>query len=203
MKNQEDLANIQKEILSGDCVDLSKLPNEVLIKIMEHLIIEMKELQDFILEAREEIQAVRGDVASGTLSISVQDELDAVITTSASATNAILDAVENMGSTIEILPKSYQGALQDQITLIFEACTFQDIIGQRVQKVLRALGGVESKVEKILSSFSNNLSKADKTFVQTAENEEAGEKLDEKSLMNGPQLAQPTQDIIDDLFSKS
>lgn len=191
MKNQDDFLEVQD---NG--------ADKTLARIVEHLMDEMKDLKEFIQVARQEIQAVQGDVA-GTAS--VQEELEAVIQASADATNAILDAVELMQTTIDTLPQSYRNAFQQPTTKIFEACTFQDITGQRIQKVMRVLGGVEGKVEKILEVFSKNVGGAERgNFGKCNATHDSIPVVvtNDTDLMNGPQLEKPSQDHIDDLFSK-
>ena len=43
--------------------------------------------------------------------------------------------------------------LQDAVTQIYEACSFQDITGQRITKVVTTLKAIEGKVAHIISTF--------------------------------------------------
>jgi chemotaxis protein CheZ len=79
------------------------------------------------------------------------DELQAVITSSAQATQKILAAAEeidqlahNLAATLK--GRIEQGAAQDMSDLvvrIFEACNFQDLTGQHVAKVMARLRAIE------------------------------------------------------------
>ena len=46
--------------------------------------------------------------------------------------------------------------LQDAVTRIYEACSFQDITGQRITKVVTTLKVIEEKVAHIISTFGPN-----------------------------------------------
>ena len=45
-------------------------------------------------------------------------------------------------------------ALQDLTMRIFEACSFQDITGQRISKVVAALKMVEQRIERIVGTYA-------------------------------------------------
>ena len=45
--------------------------------------------------------------------------------------------------------------MQDATTRIYEACSFQDITGQRITKVVGTLKTIEAKVVQIVATFGN------------------------------------------------
>ena len=53
------------------------------------------------------------------------------------------------------MPDGYQssrlGDIHETIMRIYEACNFQDLTGQRINKVVRALSFIEERVESMLS----------------------------------------------------
>lgn len=79
--------------------------------------------------------------------IRMAQELEAVISGSERATQKILAAAEEIDQAANNLSAALKGKLeqgfaediQDLIVKIFEVCNFQDLIGQRVQKVMAAL----------------------------------------------------------------
>ncbi len=172
--------------------------NQTLVRVVEHFMDEMQNLHEFIMETCAEIQSVKGEVTGSSSAVSLQSELEAVVKDAAEATNTILDAVEEIQKIIDKLAPDAQNALTEYTTKIFEACSFQDLTGQRVSKAVKALGAVEDKVEKLLVTF---------TDIQIKLNPESAlpkkkDKLSDADLMNGPQLEAPDQNSIDDLFSK-
>ena len=68
--------------------------------------------------------------------------------------------------------------LQDATTRIYEACSFQDITGQRITKVVGTLKTIEAKVVQIVATFGNG----DRETLD----EFAGAATD-AALLNGPQ----------------
>ena len=87
-------------------------------------------------------------------------------------------------------------------TRIFEACNFQDVTGQRITKVVRALKHIEQKVDAVLAAFGDGMQKAAKPAAEPAPAPVAVPE-DESQLLNGPQLAVSAnkQDDIDALFA--
>jgi chemotaxis protein CheZ len=84
----------------------------------------------------------------------VAHELDAVTAGTAQATQKILAAAEEIDQLANNLSAALKGKIeqggaediQDLVIRIFEACNFQDLIGQRITKVMMALHAVETPV---------------------------------------------------------
>ncbi len=144
------------------------------VTMTEHraLLAELRVLADFIDQARQEVAAVgvdeivRRDVPAAT------DELDAVIVHTAEATGLILDECERLEAVVAATP------LRSEVNLrtarIYEACSFQDITGQRVAKVVSTLKTIEAKIAEILSVFGRHPTRPT-------------ERLPQPVLLNGPQ----------------
>lgn len=130
------------------------------------------------------------------------DELDAVIDSTAEATNAIMAAceeIEHVGSTLS----SEQAAeLSDKVTKIYEACSFQDITGQRIRKVVSTLKEIETKIDSLLKTL--DMSVGPVPHDESPPNAKVVSIEDEKSLLNGPQMADKaiSQDDIDRLLAE-
>ncbi len=85
----------------------------------------------------------------------IADELDAVTAGTAEATQKILAAAEEIDQLANNLSAALKGRLEqelaqdigDTVLRIFEACNFQDLIGQRVAKVMKTL-----KVDEMLAA---------------------------------------------------
>ncbi|MGA8075882.1 MAG: hypothetical protein WBD53_04450 [Xanthobacteraceae bacterium] len=77
----------------------------------------------------------------------IADELDAVVSGTAQATQRILAAAEEIDQLADNLSAALKGRMEqelaqdiaDSVLRIFEACNFQDLIGQRVAKVMKTL----------------------------------------------------------------
>jgi len=91
----------------------------------------------------------------------VAHELNAVVAGTERATQKILAAAEEIDAAANNLSAALSGRLeqdlaqdiQDSVIKIFEACNFQDLIGQRVAKVLATLNFVEDHIGRVLEEI--------------------------------------------------
>lgn len=110
------------------------------------LLAEIEDLAATVAAARAEIAALGADEISTDHISSVNDELDAIVTHTASATESILESCEQIEATTAWMVGDDARILQGCVTRIYEACSFQDLTGQRITKVVAALQTIESKV---------------------------------------------------------
>jgi chemotaxis protein CheZ len=90
-------------------------------------------------------------------------ELDAVVHGTAQATQKILAAAEAIDQVANNLSAALNGKIeqglaqdiQDLVIQIFEACNFQDLIGQRVTKVMATLEFIEDHITRVLEEIKN------------------------------------------------
>ncbi|MBM3525587.1 MAG: protein phosphatase CheZ, partial [Alphaproteobacteria bacterium] len=133
------------------------------------------------------------------------DELDAIVGATAEATHTILDAAESVEKFAATLPQETGQALSDPIAAIYQACSFQDITGQRINKVVKTLKQIETKVDQLLSAFGDEVAR-ERMRANESEAAALSKKAEERSehLLNGPQLPQVavSQADIDALFDK-
>jgi len=163
---------------------------------------EMKELQVIIDDARQEIGRIGpGDINDKHIPTAT-DELDAVVEATATATGKIMDACENIMERAGTVGGDQGDAITAEVMKIFEACSFQDITGQRITKTVRTLKEIENKVDRIVTAMSNNI--PDTPANSEAESEEDSSAQGDEALLNGPQMAGDaiTQDEIDKLLSE-
>ena len=115
------------------------------------LLAQLRTLAEFIDLARQEIAAVgASDIVGRDVTIAT-DELDAVVLHTAEATGLILDECEKLEAAVQ--PGPLRGTVTDAAARIYEACSFQDITGQRVAKVVQTLKTIEEKVGDMLRVF--------------------------------------------------
>lgn len=142
------------------------------------LLAEVEELGKTIASAKAEIAALRVDDITEAHIPFATDELDAIVEHTATATNAILSSCEMLDDVAGRLSGEPAAKLQDATTRIYEACSFQDITGQRITKVVGTLKAIELKVAQIVAAFGGG-------SPQTAR--DADEDSSEAALLNGPQ----------------
>ena len=151
------------------------------------LLSEVESLGQTIAAAKAEIAALRMDDITVSDIPFATDELDAIIAHTASATHAILETCETLDAVAAHLDGKPAAQLQDATTRIYEACSFQDITGQRITKVVNTLKVIEAKVGQLVQTFGDPGSE---TAVAHAAHGEA-------VLLNGPQLPTMAMDQSD------
>ena len=73
---------------------------------------------------------------------------------------------------------------------IYEACSFQDITGQRITKIITTLKSIETKVAQIIATFGGRNPNQPAAAI-------APPQMDEDELLNGPQLPAMAMDQSD------
>lgn len=173
--NTSEVTTIVEAILATLSGDLG--PSDI------RLYNELEALARFIQSAKAEIASVRPDQINAQDIPQATDELDAVVGATEEATGTILDACE----ALERLAPEMTPAVADQVsgavTRIYEACNFQDITGQRINKVVKTLKQIEDRVATLLNAFGEERGNqhgraADRTAPASTDT----------SLLNGPQL---------------
>jgi chemotaxis protein CheZ len=152
------------------------------------LLQEVEELGRTIAIAKSEIAALRVDDITDHDIPFATDELDAIVEHTAHATHAILASCEMLDEVAASVTGDPADKLQDAVTRIYEACSFQDITGQRITKVVSTLKVIEEKVAHIISTFGPTTA-VDRN-ARTAAAGDAG-------LLNGPQLPAHAMDQSD------
>ena len=100
------------------------------------LLSEVEALGRTISTAKAEIAALRVDDINASHIPFATDELDAIVAHTASATNAILESCETLDEVGAAVSGEVAAKLTGATTRIYEACSFQDITGQRITKVV-------------------------------------------------------------------
>jgi chemotaxis protein CheZ len=152
------------------------------------LLREVEELGRMIAVAKSEIAALRVDDITDHDIPFATDELDAIVEHTAHATHAILESCEMLDEVASAVSGEYAAKLQVATTKIYEACSFQDITGQRITKVVTTLKTIEGKVAHIISAFGPPVA---------ATRGETDHVLTDADLLNGPQLPAHAMDQSD------
>ncbi len=143
----------------------------------------LKELIEHIERMREDIGVLNPGEISDTHIPTATDELDAVIGATEDATNKIMDSCDVIQAEAAGIDENNKAKIDQAVMDIFEACSFQDITGQRIGKVVNSLKHIEHKVAGMISALNGQ------EFVQEniAKPIEAEISVDnEASLLNGP-----------------
>ena len=167
---------------------------------------ELDAMKDAITSTKNEIASIHRSEFEGKGMRRVAGELDAVVGATEQATTSILSAVEEIETNANMLRAAGAdtgnndcvGAILDRVVVLYEACNFQDLTGQRINKIVNVLKFVEERLDKMIGVWGGL--DAFKDLVD--QGAPAGD--DDKSLLNGPKLdgdeGHVAQNDIDALF---
>ncbi|UPY34910.1 protein phosphatase CheZ [Sediminicoccus sp. KRV36] len=162
------------------------------------LLAELEALGREVQRAKSEMAALRVDDINDSHIPRATDELDAVVEHTAKATNEILDVCEGLEAMQSRLSSAEAENLGIAVTRIYEACSFQDITGQRISKVVSALKAIEQRVAEVTARFAPG------GPMPAVEDELPITPVTEgRALANGPQMpgAASSQEEIDRLLA--
>ncbi|MFC7048524.1 protein phosphatase CheZ [Emcibacter nanhaiensis] len=143
---------------------------------------ECQSLADYINDAKAEIASLSPEHSDSAQIPRAGQELEAIVQQTESATNTIMESAERIMSAETDDAEAFQATVHDAVMQIFEACSFQDITGQRISKVVRTLEYVEDRIDRLI----NILGIQEDDVAKAARDEE---EIDEnKALLNGPAL---------------
>ncbi len=156
------------------------------------LLAEIEDLARTIATAKAEIAALGVDDITNSHIPSATDELDAIVAHTAAATDGILEVCETLDGVADALlrdgdalGRASAAQLQGATTRIYEACSFQDITGQRISKVVATLKAIDAKVATIIATFDGRGAPP------------SAPKSIDAALLNGPQLPAMAMDQTD------
>ncbi len=163
---------------------------------LQQLAREIGQVADYVARLKREIGSLKaGEVYSKRLPETVTD-LKSVHVTTKAATDTIMAAAEAILAHDASDP-SYQGFVLERVMEIMQACSFEDIAGQRIDRATDTLLDVERRLER---------------FAKAVKIADAADLFDRKSIMRearrevlmveGPQNAGQAieQEAIDKLF---
>ena len=158
---------------------------------------EFNYIADYISRTRDEIAALRPNDIKTQRIPTAGAELEAVVGDTEKATETIMSAAEEVLCDDEADFDAYRANVEARMMTIIEACSFQDLAGQRVSKVVNSLRHVEERVAR----FAEVMGVRDADYAPHEET--AKEKRDREQLLNGPAMGGPetSQDDIDAMFA--
>jgi len=112
---------------------------------------ELEGLARYIQHARREVATIQPEDINTLHIPTANDELDAVVGATEQATFQIFDACDVVSGIAGAIDAENSAKLTDAVTRIYEACNFQDVTGQRITKVVKALKHIEAKVDMLVT----------------------------------------------------
>jgi chemotaxis protein CheZ len=159
---------------------------------------ELREIAGYIESMRQEIGVLQVNDLKNSRIPSAGEELDAIVQSTEKATNTIMECAETLMAADASDPAAFKTLVDEKMLLIFEACSFQDITGQRIAKVVETLQHIETRVAR----FADVMQAKDLDgYLNDAERARAERKA--KLMIHGPQLdgRGNAQKQIDELFA--
>ena len=165
---------------------------------------ELQEMSKSISHTRDEIAAIQPTGADGNSNnriLEATGELDGIVTATERATGDILGAAENIQTSVDKLRANeiephICDEIEAQIMDVFTACSFQDITGQRITKVVNVLRYLEQRVNTMINVWG--VGDEDDGPILAP-----GDDRPDAHLLHGPQSegAGHDQDAIDELMA--
>ena len=165
---------------------------------------ELAVIYDAIGRTAADMASLVAGAKSGAQASRISRELAAIVTGTERATQAILQAAEEIDQSAHALAAALNNHerglvhdIQERVVQIFEVCNFQDLTGQRVSKAVTTLRFIEEHIDRMLAIWQ----KIEQFKPVVADD---GKHEDEKRFLNGPKLAgdggHSTQSEIDKMF---
>lgn len=166
--------------------------------------VEIAQMVRSVAKAKNEIAAIKHPMADDDRVKTASNELDAIVAATESATERILNANEQVEKLVREIANFHADdtdvterseAIANHIIEVLEACNFQDITGQRIQKVVNTLRFIEERILALINIWGVE------AFTDLPVPDADAELTEDEQLMNGPQISGGiTQDEIDKLF---
>lgn len=164
---------------------------------------EITDMSQSIERTKAEIKALYSSSAEQKRMDVMRDELGSVVRDTEVATGAILEAMEQIDETAQFVktatknPEIAQGADQilDQVVKVFETCNFQDLTGQRINKVVNTMKHIEERIRAIVSIWgAEDLAQYESGEVKGMDD------LDRTLATTSDEMEKVSQDDIDKMF---
>jgi chemotaxis protein CheZ len=176
------------------------------IEQCEKLKVELDLIHDAISRTKREIAVLHGNSFNGEEMAKVNGELGAVVGGTEQATQQILEAAEAIDQAATALSKVtspdqqklLSEEIQERVVSIFESCNFQDLTGQRINKVMTTMKFIENHITVMMDIWGGV--DAIKAHALPIVDRREGD----ARLLNGPKaegdVGHVSQDDIDALF---
>lgn len=175
----------------------TSVPNVDTIKL------DIADMAEAIDRTKSEIANIKAEEEDSNRFVNASSELDAIVKHTEAATQTILEAAEAIQEQAWTMRE--QGAadelcdvIDEKATEIFMACSFQDLTGQRTNKVVQVLSYLESRINYMIGLWG--ISEVSAEDVAAPEDVRP-----DAHLLNGPQMEGEgvSQDNVDELMSVS
>ncbi|MEQ8332247.1 protein phosphatase CheZ [Nisaea sp.] len=171
--------------------------------------VEIAQMVRSIGKAKTQIAAIKHPMSAEDQMQTASLQLDTIVQTTETATNEIMTSVDAIEGTLKQIhgftlddPEVQQliDQASNQLISIIEACSFQDLTGQRINQVVKTLRFIESRILAMIDIWGGLEAFRDLPIPEDESG--SGVTEEEEGLLNGPALGSQglSQDDIDALF---
>lgn len=194
------------ETKNGDMVavrDVANIVSDIMHSIEGDIAFGDRETRNAVDDVLTHIQLTKRELSSLNPKALAEDhlpmawsELTAVVAATEEATGSILDVAEDLETLAHSIGSGYEEQILAIATRIYEASNFQDITGQRINKVMNSLKHIEQRLLAIssISEGEINPGDIDRPYIRTE---------DDDTPLNGPAMPDSanSQDDIDAIMA--
>lgn len=174
---------------------------------VDRIRLDIGEMKDAIERTKAEIAQIKHDAVQGSHFDKASNELDAIVSQTEQATSDILAAAEKIQEIAWTMREAgieeeICQAVEDLTTTIYMACSFQDLTGQRTQKVVHVLRYLEHRIDSMIDIWGMEDAEVRKTSAEAGNTGPVLDTRPDAHLLNGPALAGHGMDQgdVDDLL---
>jgi chemotaxis protein CheZ len=175
-----------EDVSLSDVVALAEITATSLQTFFENMDVaiyrELREIAEYIQAMKIEIGALGVNEIRDRRIPAAGEELGAIIKATENATNTIMGCAEAVMSAAADDVEAFKALVEEKMLVIFEACSFQDITGQRIAKVVETLQHIEERVARFATAMQ---AKDLDGFITETERERTERR--ERLLLHGPQ----------------
>ncbi len=190
------IGKLQNALIQQDeATDTSRIKNELM------------DIAGAIANTKQEIAAMGAQDGGEDRITTASVELDAIVTTAEKATGDILNHAEQIQEIAWTLrengiDENSCAALDNLATEIYTACSFQDLTGQRTQKIIKILAFIDQRIDAMTDIWNPN-SQSEDVPTDTPPTAGVDDARPDAHLLNGPQIETEasSQDEIDDVLA--
>ena len=158
---------------------------------------------------RRELASLQVPTDSGEVFASMADTLDDIVENTENASNTILESMEGVEEELDGLralenPEVNAACdrINDRTNAVFEACSFQDLTGQRITRVVTSLKFIEERINSMVRMWGKE--ELAKVVEEVTRESQVAQADTDKALLHGPQSNKSaiSQADVDKMFSQ-
>jgi chemotaxis protein CheZ len=201
----ESKGNVSLEDVGSIFQDVAQAVNAGDPQVDQFVRSEINKLASYIGDAKREIVSIApelGKEGDPEFFAAAGEELSAVVKSTEEATNKIMDATDAIIAALDhVKDIKVKQIIDSHAAMIYNACSFQDITGQRINKVIKTLDYVEIKIAKLAKLFGS-VDQNIHSLAAKNSDDVLHDTRPDAHLMEGPQLENKgvSQSDIDALF---